>query len=130
VGCNKHVNCKSAVKITIDPNLSVAICPPPLSGGSGNRIRNSTTPEISSNAHIKLSPNPFHVTTGIFIENKEGDEIQSIVVMDATGKTIKTLSHINTNYSEISLAEFNDGLYFIHVKTIHNQKVFKALKHG
>ncbi|MBK7886605.1 MAG: T9SS type A sorting domain-containing protein [Bacteroidetes bacterium] len=120
----------SAVKITIDPNLSVAICPPPLSGGSGNRIRNSTTPEISSNAHIKLLPNPFQVATGIYIENKEGDEIQSIVVMDATGKTIKTLSQINTNYSEISLAEFNDGLYFIIVKTIQNQKVFKALKQG
>ncbi len=120
----------SEVKIKIDPLLSIGLCPQPLSGGSGNRIRNSTTPEISSNAHIKLLPNPFQVATGIFIENKEGDEIQSIVVMDATGKTIKTLSHINTNYSEISLAEFNDGLYFIIVKTIQNQKVFKAIKQG
>lgn len=124
-----HAEPGAEVKIQIDPSLQIPSCPPPASGGSGNRFANaSTNINIDASAHIKLLPTLFTNSTGIYSENKKEDPIISVEVLDASGKKIKHINEINDYFIEVDISNMNDGMYFFLIQTKNNRKVLKGVK--
>lgn len=62
---------------------------------------------------VKVYPNP--ATDHFTIQSK--DRIESVSIMDATGKLIQSQSKI-TQDQPINLEDFKTGIYFIHIETI------------
>ena len=124
-----HAENGSEVKIQIDPFMQIPACPPPASGGSGNRFANLAANSIvDATAHIKLLPTLFTNSTGIYSENKNEDPIISVEVLDASGKKIKQINEINDYFVEVNLSNLNDGMYFFIIQTNNNRKVLKGVK--
>ncbi|MBK9639063.1 MAG: T9SS type A sorting domain-containing protein [Bacteroidetes bacterium] len=124
-----HAEAGAEVKIQIDPLMQIPPCPPPASGGSGNRFANlSANSIVDATAHIKLLPTLFTNSTGIYSENKNEDPIVSVEVLDASGKKIKQINEINDYFIEVDLASMNDGMYFFIIQTNNNRKVLKGVK--
>ena len=124
-----HAENGSEVKIQIDPFMQIPPCPPPASGGSGNRFVNlSANSIVDATAHIKLLPTLFTNSTGIYSENKNEDPIISVEVLDGSGKKIKQINEINDYFVEVDLFSMNDGMYFFIIQTNNNRKVLKGVK--
>ncbi len=124
-----HAENGSEVKIQIDPFMQIPSCPPPASGGSGNRFANlSANSIVDATAHIKLLPTLFTNSTGIYSENKNEDPIVSVEVLDGSGKKIKQINEINDYFVEVDLSSMNDGMYFFIIQTNNNRKVLKGVK--
>ncbi|MBK7965138.1 MAG: T9SS type A sorting domain-containing protein [Bacteroidetes bacterium] len=124
-----HAEAGAEVKIQIDPALQIPSCPPPASGGSGNRFANlATNSLIDATAHIKLLPTLFTNSTGIYSENINEDPIVSVEVLDANGKKIKQINEINDYLIEVDLSNLNEGMYFFIIQTKNNRKVLKGVK--
>lgn len=124
-----HAEPGSEVKIQIDPFMQIPSCPPPASGGSGNRFANlSANSIVDATAHIKLLPTLFTNSTGIYSENKNEDPIVSVEVLDASGKKIKQINEINDYFIEVDISNMNDGMYFFLIQTKNNRKVLKGVK--
>ena len=124
-----HAENGSEVKIQIDPFMQIPPCPPPASGGSGNRFVNlSANSIVDATAHIKLLPTLFTNSTGIYSENKNEDPIISVEVLDGSGKKIKQINEINDYFVEVDLSSMNDGMYFFIIQTNNNRKVLKGVK--
>ena len=72
---------------------------------------------------FSMTPNP--ASDFITFESKAGEQIIAITISDLSGNVIKQAERINTNQTNVSLADFTSGLYIASVrfeKGIVNEK--------
>lgn len=85
--------------------------------------------EISANNALGMSvaPNPFNETVRISARNLESDAVISII--DVLGKVIKQETISTTTLSkEYNLSNFDNGVYFVVIKTKSHQSVARIIK--
>jgi hypothetical protein len=75
-------------------------------GGIGGTL--ATTTFESENA-LQLYPNP---STGVFSFTNDSSEKLKIIVLDSTGKKLKTLENIEKGNSKIDLSNLKNGVYY------------------
>ncbi|NQZ36194.1 MAG: T9SS type A sorting domain-containing protein, partial [Crocinitomicaceae bacterium] len=98
---------------------------------SGNTvvIHEAFCPQVTINElignSITVYPNP---TSGMFTVSLGELKGASISVLDLSGKEIYTLSHVNDDHVEISLNNYSNGVYFVHVQSNEQQKIIKLVK--
>lgn len=80
--------------------------------------------EITQNFTLNLYPNP--ANTQITIETNS--EINTYEISNAEGKVISKMEGLNSFEKTISLDKFENGMYFIKVKTVTGQKIQKFIK--
>jgi hypothetical protein len=98
-GCSDTSSCVSILGIGIDENIF--------------------------GANLNIYPNP---TTGsITIDLGSLKDVQ-VSITTTTGKEVYTLSNVNQNKLDVSLSDFNKGMYFITVQSKNQQKVIKLIK--
>jgi aminopeptidase N len=86
---------------------------------------NINEPNKTTKSELKIYPNP---TSGIFsIENKE---IDSIVVFDIKGNTIKQINNIdnNSNIIKIDISKEKKGIYFVKANISGKNIIGKIIK--
>ncbi|MCG9911014.1 MAG: T9SS type A sorting domain-containing protein [Flavobacteriales bacterium] len=76
-------------------------------------------------AELNMFPNP---TDGMVYIQTGNANIENIVVMDASGKVVYTLSSPNSNSVNINLDFLNSGVYFIRTQTANATRTDKLLK--
>ncbi|MGB4850625.1 MAG: T9SS type A sorting domain-containing protein [Saprospiraceae bacterium] len=74
----------------------------------------TSTPE-SSDAAIKLYPNPVHDVLNIDIDKNESQSVD-LVLYDAFGKTL-WFNHSNAKHVSVPVSKYSAGIYFIAVRT-------------
>jgi len=98
--------------------------------GGGNTA--SCTKVITVNEYISISennisfniyPNP---TTGRFTISNQQSEIETITIIDATGKTLE-IYQINSTSYQFDLTNLSEGIYFIRIQTLGSVQVEKII---
>ena len=105
-------------------------------GNYAVRITNGSCVETSScysittvgidnlpNSGISLMPNPVNDVLQI----KGNKQIQTVVILDNVGRTLKEYSVNNTDY-KIDMSELKTGIYFIKIKTDNSVYLDKVIK--
>lgn len=75
--------------------------------------------ENSLSANLKLYPNP--TSTYTVVEFNDNSVNHDVVVMDITGRVVKTFSNHKYNTLRIDREELTSGIYFINVRNANNE---------
>ena len=83
------------------------------------------------NAHFDssnfvISPNPANTTVQINLQNTS-ETIDSILLTDVLGKTIRRINNASSNQNTIDVSDVSQGVYFITITTENNLKQVKKL---
>ncbi len=100
-----------------------------VSGICGSETSNNAVLSLSSGISqteksiVKLYPNP--VNDVLYVTSR--DKIQSVSISDISGKELyfKTINNLNPR---IDIARFNEGIYFINIKTNNTNTILKFVK--
>jgi len=84
-----------------------------------------STPNISQGLNnLTVYPNPSD--SGIF-NVKTQDQLQSIVVFNTLGKSIKTLSDFSSENYAVDLSQYSNGMYFLKITDIKGNSITKRV---
>jgi hypothetical protein len=85
------------------------------------------TKEVEGLGNVKVYPNPFHSSTTVAFNLKNGMELQ-VQILDMTGKVVHQFSQeYPSGYNQIQVdgAELNAGVYFLRLMSNEGQKAVK-----
>jgi hypothetical protein len=76
---------------------------------------------------LKVYPNPLSMTSTLFVECKDGNEL--ITITDLMGRVLSEKTSVYGSVTEIDLAELNlsPGVYNVSRNTAHNKRFYKVL---
>ncbi len=74
-----------------------------------------------SESHVKVYPNP--ADNVLFVKSSE--IISDISITDVLGRNIETIN-VNSDFSEINIANFTKGVYFIRINTENESYIIKS----
>jgi hypothetical protein len=80
--------------------------------GTANRLSNLTGMQSDSTAAVSMFPNPASNQLNVNTVLPEGQS-GTIVILDLQGKTVLQQSVVNSGTSAVSVAELDNGLYFV-----------------
>jgi Secretion system C-terminal sorting domain len=118
----------SNVKIATDPNMVISQCPPPASGGSGNRVSSSAVKNEVEKVSVKLQPSVFENRVEVISSSSTSGIILNIEVLDNTGRLVKNFNNINSTNVEFDLNDLPVGMYLFKVQTENSVEVLKGVK--
>ena len=118
----------SNVKIATDPFMVIAQCPPPASGGSGNRVSSFTAKNEVEMVSVKLQPTVFDNLVEVISSSSTSGIILNIEVLDNTGRLVKNFNNINSINVEFDLNDLPVGMYLFKVQTEKSVEVLKGVK--
>ena len=83
----------------------------------------------TSKVTVRIAPNPVVSELSIYLE-QPSEEKASIQLLDMFGRVMYQLSPSNKNYITINLSNYQQGTYFLQVKSDKGQliKAFKVIK--
>ena len=99
-------------------------------GGCGTDTSNCYTisvigvDELSNNFGVSIYPNP---TSGIFSIDVTSTEEKTIIVRDVLGQDVFAERSKDKN-TTVNLSDYNNGIFFITIKTATFSKTFKVIK--
>jgi hypothetical protein len=73
-----------------------------------------------------ISPNPANNNVQVILQNTS-ETIDTILITDVLGKTIRKVNNVSGNQSSIDVSNLSQGVYFIEVTTENNLKQIKKL---
>lgn len=76
-----------------------------------SNLVSSTTEFNNADVSLKFSPNPS--SDFIRFETTDKSPIESMSVMDVTGRTLRTIKNINATYYELRKDQLQSGMYFV-----------------
>jgi hypothetical protein len=115
--------------VTVNSNSFTIVVPPLSTTAVVLSQTPSETPVTGVEEHkgasnVKLYPNPF--ATNFKLEVPSGEQLK-VIIFDATGKTVETITHSGTN--ELLLGDaLKPGLYLVRVNSAHRSRSFKVMK--
>lgn len=75
--------------------------------------------------NARAYPNP---TTGVlYIDMEDRMQIESVTVMDLTGKVLYSNGAINRTFTDVDMSSLENGYYFVHINTEAGQAVQKVV---
>jgi hypothetical protein len=120
---NTHFGIGTATAITeikiIWPSGTVDVIPNPSPNQTINVIEGNFALSAASfdGKEIKIYPNP--TTDYLTIANVETINISVVRIIDATGKTIKTIA---SNFTKMDVSNLSEGLYILSIETKEGKK--------
>ncbi len=78
------------------------------------------------NPNFILFPNPTHTFFQVGMQNSN-ENIQSIMITNVLGKTIKNIKDINSTEINIDVSDMSNGIYLVEITTESNLKTTKKL---
>ena len=77
-------------------------------------------------SNLVVFPNPAKNSVQINLQNTS-ETIDSILVADVLGKTIRRINNVSSNQNSIDVSNLSQGVYFITITTENNLKQVKKL---